>query len=72
MTGALTTASGSYVKLVNGAQWYNVFWQVGTSATLGSNSTFSETSWRYPPLRQMKAQQYTVDCWHRRTRFITQ
>jgi hypothetical protein len=40
MTGALTTASGSYVKLINGAQWYNVFWQVGTSATLGSNSTF--------------------------------
>jgi hypothetical protein len=28
------------VKLVNGAQWYNIFWQVGTSATLGSNSTF--------------------------------
>ncbi len=40
MTGALTTASGSYVKLINGAQWYNIFWQVGTSATLGSNSTF--------------------------------
>ena len=40
MFGALYTASGSYVKLINGAQWYNVFWQVGTSATLGSNSTF--------------------------------
>jgi hypothetical protein len=40
MTGALTTESGSYVKLINGAQWYNVFWQVGSSATLGSNSTF--------------------------------
>ena len=40
MTGALTTASNSYVKLVNGAQWYNVFWIVGTSATLGSSSTF--------------------------------
>jgi len=40
MTGALTTASGSYVKLMNGAQWYNIFWLVGTSATLGSNSTF--------------------------------
>ena len=40
MTGALTTGSGSYVKLINGAQWYNVFWQVGTSATLGTNSTF--------------------------------
>ena len=40
MTGALTTASGSYVKLLNGAQWYNVFWHVGTSATLGSNSSF--------------------------------
>ena len=41
MTGALTTDSGSYVKLINGAQWYNVFWQVGSSATLGSSSTFS-------------------------------
>ena len=41
MTGALTTTSGSYVKLINGAQWYNVFWQVGSSATLGSSSTFS-------------------------------
>jgi Ice-binding-like/Secretion system C-terminal sorting domain len=40
MTDSLTTASGSYVRLINGAQWYNVFWQVGTSATLGSNSTF--------------------------------
>jgi predicted acyltransferase (DUF342 family) len=40
ITGALTTASGSYVKLINGAQWYNVFWLVGTSANLGSNSTF--------------------------------
>ncbi len=39
MTGALTTASGSYVKLTNSAQWSNVFWQVGTSATLGANST---------------------------------
>ena len=41
VNGALTTASGSYVKLVNGAKWYNVFWQVGTSATLGSHSTFN-------------------------------
>jgi hypothetical protein len=41
MTGALSTASGSVVKLVNGAQWYNIFWQVGTSAMLGVNSTFN-------------------------------
>jgi hypothetical protein len=40
MTDSLTTVSSSYVKLINGAQWYNVFWQVGSSATLGSNSTF--------------------------------
>jgi predicted acyltransferase (DUF342 family) len=40
MTGEFATASGSFVKLINGAQWYNVFWQVGTSATLGSNSAF--------------------------------
>ena len=41
MSDALITASGSYVKLINGAQWQNIFWQVGTFATLGSNSTFS-------------------------------
>ena len=37
---ALTTASGSVVNLINGAQACNVFWQVGSSATLGTNSTF--------------------------------
>lgn len=36
----LTTASGSTVSLINGAQACNVFWQVGSSATLGTNSTF--------------------------------
>jgi uncharacterized repeat protein (TIGR01451 family) len=36
----LTTASGSAVNLINGAQACHVFWQVGSSATLGTNSTF--------------------------------
>jgi Protein of unknown function (DUF3494). len=36
----LTTASASSVNLVNGAQACNVFWQVGSSATLGTASTF--------------------------------
>lgn len=36
----LTTASGSTVNLINGAQSCNVFWQVGSSATLGTGSTF--------------------------------
>jgi hypothetical protein len=42
-TSDLITASGSVVSLVNGAQACNVFWQVGSSATLGSNSTFKGT-----------------------------
>ena len=37
---SLTTASASNVKLVNGAQACNVFWQVGSSATLGTGSSF--------------------------------
>jgi hypothetical protein len=37
----LTTASGSSVTLINGAQECNVFWQVGSSATLGTNSVFA-------------------------------
>jgi serine protease AprX len=37
----LITASGSRVKLVNGAQACNVFWQVGSSATLGTTTVFA-------------------------------
>jgi Ice-binding-like len=36
----LTTASGAIVQAINGAQPANVFWQVGSSATLGSGTTF--------------------------------
>jgi ice-binding like protein len=39
-TSTLITASGSSVNLLNGASAGNVFWQVGSSATLGSNSSF--------------------------------
>lgn len=34
------TSSASTMTMVNGAQACNVFWQVGSSATLGTNSTF--------------------------------
>jgi hypothetical protein len=36
----LTTASGSSVVLLNGAQACHVFWQVGSSATLGTATRF--------------------------------
>jgi type VI secretion system secreted protein VgrG len=39
----LITASGSKVVMLNGAQACNVYWQVGSSATLGTNSTFTGT-----------------------------
>jgi hypothetical protein len=42
-TSALVTASSSKVKLINGARSCNVFWQVTSSATLGSGSTFVGT-----------------------------
>jgi serine protease AprX len=37
----LITASGARVRLANGAQACNVFWQVGSSATLGSGTDFA-------------------------------
>jgi hypothetical protein len=37
----LTTATASLVTLINGAQADNVFWQVGSSATLGAGTNFS-------------------------------
>ena len=36
----LITGSGSTVNLINGAQPCNVFWQVGSSATLGTTTNF--------------------------------
>ena len=39
----LTTASGSQVNLINGASSCNVFWQVGSDATIGTGSTFRGT-----------------------------
>jgi len=40
---ALTTGSGSRVLLRNGARSCNVFWKVGSSATLGTGSAFVGT-----------------------------
>ncbi|TDC92684.1 DUF3494 domain-containing protein [Saccharopolyspora aridisoli] len=37
---SLTTASASSVSLINGAQPCNVFWQIGSSATLGTATDF--------------------------------
>jgi hypothetical protein len=39
----LTTASASSISMINGAQPCNVFWQIGSSATLGTNSDFIGT-----------------------------
>jgi LPXTG-motif cell wall-anchored protein len=36
----LITSAGSTMSLLNGAQACNVYWKVGSSATLGTNSTF--------------------------------
>ena len=40
MGSTLTTASNSSVQLINGANPCNVFWQVGSSATLGTTTKF--------------------------------
>ena len=39
----LTTATDSRIELINGATCENVFWQVGSSAILGTNSEFIGT-----------------------------
>jgi uncharacterized protein (TIGR03437 family) len=43
MASTLTTTSGRQVILAGGAQAANIFWQVGSSATLGTNSVFKGT-----------------------------
>jgi hypothetical protein len=39
----LTTISGTQIVLANGAQARNVYWAIGSSATLGTYSTFEGT-----------------------------
>jgi Ice-binding-like len=41
ISSTLTTASSSVVSLINSAQPSNVFWQVGSSATVGTSASFS-------------------------------
>ena len=41
MGSTLTTASGSSVVVVNGGSLCNVFWQVGSSATIGTTTSFA-------------------------------
>lgn len=43
IASTLITASASHVSLLNGAQACHVFWQVGSSATLGTTSSFKGT-----------------------------
>lgn len=43
MASTLTTTSGRKVILTNGAKAANIYWQVGSSATLGTTSTFYGT-----------------------------
>jgi hypothetical protein len=43
MASTLTTSSGRAVILAGGAKSSNVFWQVGSSATLGTTTTFKGT-----------------------------
>jgi hypothetical protein len=43
MASTLTTTSGRRVILTNGARAANVYWQVGSSATLGTTSAFQGT-----------------------------
>lgn len=40
---AITTAASSSVVIINGGSADNVFWQVGSSATIGASSTFLGT-----------------------------
>jgi hypothetical protein len=43
MASTLNTTSGRQVFLINGASAQNIFWQVGTSATIGSTSSIFGT-----------------------------
>ena len=54
VASSLITAPNTVVSLLNGAQAKNVFWNVGSSATLGYSSTFVGTILAYASIAVMK------------------
>lgn len=64
IASGLTTATSSTVLLINGAQPSNVFWPVGSSATLGTSSTFSgNIYWLFHPSRWVPARCLQAEPW---------
>ena len=59
ITSALTTAPGSSVRMINGGSPCNVFWQVGSSATLDTTTAFLGNLMAYASIRVANAA--TVD-----------
>jgi hypothetical protein len=57
VASALTTTSGRAVILTNGAQAGNVFWQVGSSASLGTTSTMQGTILAYASITMTSGSQ---------------
>jgi type VI secretion system secreted protein VgrG len=53
VASALTTTSGRAVVLTNGAQAGNVFWQVGSSATVGTTSKMQGTILAYASITML-------------------
>ena len=57
------TAAGSSVVLTNGAQACNIFWQVGSSATLGTNSFFTGNILALTSISLTKGQTWSAVSW---------
>ena len=59
----LTTIGSTQVILAGGAQAKNIFWQVGSSATLGTNSIFQGTIIALQSITLDTGATLTADCW---------
>ena len=60
----LTTASNSRVLLTGGAQACNVFWQIGSSATLGTGTSFNGNVLALTSITVNTAATVRGGCWH--------
>ncbi|MEK8108981.1 ice-binding family protein [Micromonospora sp. M12] len=62
-TTTLITGASSTVNLINGAQSCNVFWQVGSSATLAPTPRFAATSSPSPRSPSVRRWRSTAGRW---------
>ncbi len=64
MSSTLLPATASQVILINGARSRNIFWQIGTAATLGANAVLAGNLLASEAITMGTGASWTAERWY--------